>query len=191
MPARISSGCARRGGPSEPDRPGLALRHSLTHILPYRPEQMFDLVGDVETYPQFVPWVTALRTWNAHTAADGAEVLDAEAQVGFAFLREKFATRVRCDASARTVSVDLLYGPFRRLQNVWRFSPHPAGTQVDFLIDFEFKSRLLDGLLAVNMQRAVERLVNCFEARAATLYGQDAVSASSPPGLPAGDPTGR
>jgi coenzyme Q-binding protein COQ10 len=150
------------------------LRHSLTHILPYAPEQMFNLVGDVEAYPQFVPWLTALRTWNAHSAADGAEVLDAEAQVGFAFLKEKFATRVRRDAKAGTVSVDLLYGPFRRLQNVWKFLPHPTGTQVEFLIDFEFKSRLLDGLLAANMHRAVGKLVSCFEARAAELYGAPA-----------------
>jgi coenzyme Q-binding protein COQ10 len=148
------------------------LRHSLTHILPYKPDQMLELVGDVDAYPQFVPWITALKTWNLHTAPNGARVLDAEAQVGFAFLKEKFATRVARDAAAGTVSVDLLYGPFRRLENVWTFSPHPTGTQVDFIIDFEFKSRLLDGLLAANMHRAVERLVACFEARAADLYGQ-------------------
>ena len=167
MPARISSGCARPGGPRKPRR----LRHELTHILLYTPAQMFDLVGDVEAYPQFVPWITALKTWNAHTAPDGASVVDAEAQVGFSFLKEKFATRVRRDAAAGTVSVDLLYGPFRRLHNVWRFSSHPSGTQVDFLIEFEFRSRLLEGLLAANMHRAIDKLVACFEARAAALYG--------------------
>ena len=132
---------------------------------------MLDLVGDVDAYPRFVPWITALKTWNTHTAANGATVLDAEAQVGFAFLKEKFATRVVRDAAAGTVSVDLLYGPFRRLHNVWRFLPHPTGTQVDFIIDFEFKSRLLDTLLSANMHRAIDRLVDCFEARAAALYG--------------------
>ena len=147
------------------------MRHTLTHILPYRPEQMLDLVGDVEAYPQFVPWIVALRTWNAHTAADGAQVVDAEAQVGFAFLKEKFATRVRRDAAANMVSVDLLYGPFRRLHNVWIFLPHPTGTQVEFLIEFEFNSRLLESLLAANMHRAIDKLVACFEARAAALYG--------------------
>ena len=132
---------------------------------------MLDLVGDVDAYPQFVPWITALKTWNAHTTADGATVLDAEAQVGFAFLKEKFATRVVRDAAAGTVSVDLLYGPFRRLHNVWSFSPHPTGTQVDFVIDFDFKSRRLDTLLSANMHRAIDKLVDCFEARAAALYG--------------------
>jgi coenzyme Q-binding protein COQ10 len=145
----------------------------LTHILPYSPEQMFDLVGDIEAYPQFVPWITALKTWNAHKAPDGAKVVDAEAQVGFSFLKEKFATRVRKDTATKTVSVGLLYGPFRQLNNSWKFSPHPTGTQVDFIIDFEFKSRLLDGLLAANMHRAIDKLVACFEARAKTLYGPE------------------
>ena len=147
------------------------MRHCLTHILPYSPEQMFDLVGDIESYPQFVPWITALKTWNAQVALDGAMMVDAEAQVGFSFLKEKFATRVRKDEATKTVSVALLYGPFRRLNNSWQFLPHPTGTQVEFIIDFEFKSRLLDGLLAANMHRAIEKLVACFEARAATLYG--------------------
>jgi coenzyme Q-binding protein COQ10 len=131
---------------------------------------MLDLVGDVDAYPQFVPWITALKTWNAHTAANGATVLDAEAQVGFAVLTERFATRVTRDAAAGTVSVELLYGPFRHLRNVWTFLPHPTGTQVDFMIDFEFKSRLLDALLSANMHRAIDKLVACFEARAAALY---------------------
>lgn len=148
------------------------MRHSLTHILPYRPDQMLALVGDVDAYPRFVPWITALKTWNQHTSSSGAQILDAEAQVGFAFLKEKFATRVTRDPAEGTVSVDLLYGPFKRLQNLWRFSPHPMGTQVDFSIDFEFKSKLLDRLLAANMHHAIERLVACFEARAAELYGQ-------------------
>ncbi len=148
------------------------MRHSLTHILPYRPDQMLALVGDVDAYPQFVPWITALKTWNQHTVGGDVQILDAEAQVGFAFLKERFATRVTRDPAAGTVSVELLYGPFKRLQNMWRFSPHLTGTQVDFFIDFEFKSKLLDGLLAANMHRAIERLVACFEARAAELYGQ-------------------
>ncbi len=171
------------------------MRHTLTHILPYAPEQMFDLVGDVEAYPQFVPWIIALRTWNAHATPDGVQIVDAEAQVGFAFLKEKFATRVRRDPSARTVAVELLYGPFRRLTNLWKFSPHPSGTQVDFLIDFEFKSRLLDGLLAANLHRAVDKLVACFEARAAELYPTaptaEPVSPSALPDLPRDDPQDR
>jgi coenzyme Q-binding protein COQ10 len=145
-------------------------RHVVTRVLPYAPEQLFALVGDVEAYPSFVPWITAMRTWNGRV--DGSvSTVDAEAQVGFSFLREKFATRVRRDAAALTVDVSLLYGPFKRLSNQWRFSPHATGTTVEFVIDFAFKSRVLDALLAANLDRAANTLIGCFEARAAAIHG--------------------
>jgi coenzyme Q-binding protein COQ10 len=145
-------------------------RHVVNRVLPYAPEQLFTRVGDVDAYPQFVPWITAMRTWNGRV--DGpVSTIDAEAQVGFSFLREKFATRVRRDAAALTVDVSLLYGPFKRLSNQWRFKPHELGTTVEFVIDFAFKSRVLDTLLAANLDRAVHTLIGCFEARAAAIYG--------------------
>lgn len=145
-------------------------RHVVTRVLPYAPEQLFTLVGDVEAYPQFVPWITAMRTWNGRV--DGpVRTVDAEAQVGFSFLREKFATRVRRDAAALSVDVSLLYGPFKRLSNQWRFEPHALGASVEFIIDFAFKSRVLDALLAANLDRAAHTLIGCFEARAAAIYG--------------------
>jgi coenzyme Q-binding protein COQ10 len=144
-------------------------RHVVTRVLPYAPEQLFTLVGDVEAYPSFVPWITGMRTWNAHGSGDVSS-LDAEAQVGFSFLREKFATRVRRDRADLSVTVSLLYGPFKRLSNQWRFSPHPDGATIDFVIDFAFKSKLLDAMLAANMDKAVDKLIACFEARAAQLY---------------------
>jgi coenzyme Q-binding protein COQ10 len=142
-------------------------------VLPYAPEQLFTLVGDVEAYPQFVPWITAMRTWNGRADAQVSTV-DAEAQVGFSFLREKFATRVRRDASALTVDVSLLYGPFKRLSNQWRFVPHETGTTVEFAIDFAFKSKLLDAMLAANLDRAANTLIGCFEDRARVIYGPKA-----------------
>lgn len=145
-------------------------RHVVTRVLPYAPEQLFTLVGDVEAYPQFVPWITAMRTWNGRADAQVSTV-DAEAQVGFSFLREKFATRVRRDASALSVDVSLLYGPFKRLSNQWRFLPHEAGTSVEFVIDFAFKSKLLDAMLAANLDRAANTLIGCFEDRARVIYG--------------------
>jgi coenzyme Q-binding protein COQ10 len=147
------------------------LRHSLTRILPYQPRQLFDLVGDVDRYPEFVPWVTRLRSWNRRADAEGVTLLDAEAEVRFAIVHERFATRVRLDALALTIDVDLISGPFRQLKNRWRFAPHPEGCELTFEIDFEFRSRLLHALLAANFQRAVERLVRCFEDRAQALYG--------------------
>jgi coenzyme Q-binding protein COQ10 len=147
------------------------LRHRLTRELPYAPDQLFELVGDVKAYPEFVPWITSMRVWNRQEVAPGIDSVDADAAVGFAFLTERFSTRVRRDANTHEIAVSLIRGPFRRLDNRWRFSPHARGTLVEFSIDFEFKSRLLEALLAANLSRAVERLIACFEARARALYG--------------------
>jgi coenzyme Q-binding protein COQ10 len=168
MPAKTSRACAR---PDPPRRTPDALRHGLTRILPYEPRQLFDLVGDVERYPEFVPWVTSLRAWNRRPDGEGATLMDAEADVGFSIIRERFATRVRLDEPHLAIDVELISGPFRRLQNRWRFTPHPKGCELRFDIDFEFKSRLLEALLAANFHLAVARLVGCFEARAKRLYG--------------------
>jgi coenzyme Q-binding protein COQ10 len=126
----------------------------------------------VTRYPEFVPWITSMRTWNARGAGGGVETLDAEAGVGFSFLKERFSTRVRRDAPERQIDVSLLAGPFKRLANRWRFEDAGEGqTRVEFDIDFQFKSRLLEALLAANFAHAVERLMDCFEDRAKALYG--------------------
>jgi coenzyme Q-binding protein COQ10 len=142
------------------------LRHHVEKVLPYTPDQLFRLVGDVTRYPEFVPWITSMRTWNAYQ-----DSVDAEAGVGFAFLKERFATRVRRDAAERQIDVSLISGPFKRLENRWRFLGEGEGTRVVFDIDFQFKSRLLEGLLAANFGHAVDRLIGCFEAEAKRLYG--------------------
>ncbi|MEW5684206.1 MAG: SRPBCC family protein [Pseudomonadota bacterium] len=147
------------------------MHHHVSRVLPYTPDQLFALVGDVESYPQFVPWITSMRTWNKREITEAANSLDAEAGVGFSFLKERFATRVRRDAANRQIDVNLLSGPFRRLTNRWRFIEDPAGTRIEFDIDFQFKSRLLEGLLSANFHHAVERLMGCFEDRAKALYG--------------------
>ncbi len=140
-------------------------------MLPYSPEQLFALVGDVALYPEFVPWITSMAVANQHDAAPGVTELDAEAGVSFAVFSGQFSTRVRRDANTREITVSLLNGPFRRLENRWRFEPHASGALVHFYIDFEFASKLLDGLLAANMDHAVRRLIACFEGRARALYG--------------------
>lgn len=128
-------------------------------------------MGDIVAYPEFVPWITAMRTWNARAVGEGIDTVDAEAGVGFSFLKERFSTRVTRDARAHQIDVSLLSGPFRRLSNRWRFHADPGGTRVEFDIDFLFKSRILETLLAANFHHAVDRLMGCFEARARILYG--------------------
>jgi coenzyme Q-binding protein COQ10 len=152
----------------------------VTRILPYRPEQLFDLIADVEDYPEFLPWVSSLRAWNRTEGPDGIKSLDAEAKVGFAIVRETFGTRVKLDPRSRTIEVGLLYGPFKRLRNKWRFLPDAKGTRVEFEIDFEFKSRLLDAILAANLRHAADRLIGCFEAQARKLYGTAGSAAPAP-----------
>jgi coenzyme Q-binding protein COQ10 len=155
------------------------VQHHVSKILPYAPDQLFRLVGDVAAYPEFVPWLTSMRTWNLRTLGDGIEAIDAEAGVGFSFLKEKFATRVRRDAHNRQIDVHLLSGPFRKLDNRWRFLDAGHGaTRVEFDIHFVFKSRLLETLLRANFAHAVDKLIGCFEARARTLYGQAEAAAA-------------
>jgi coenzyme Q-binding protein COQ10 len=147
------------------------LRHTLTRRLPYQPEQLFELVGAVELYPEFVPWVSDMRVFNRRAAGEGVTLLDAKAQVGFSIIHESFSTRVRLDTPGLAVDADLLSGPFRRLETRWRFSQREGGSELSFVIDFEFRSRLLHTLLAANFERAVARLIGCFERRAQALYG--------------------
>jgi coenzyme Q-binding protein COQ10 len=140
----------------------------------------------VEAYPKFLPWVSSMRTWNRSSPAEGMRTFDAEAKVGFAFVRETFATRVRLDEKDRLIDVSLLYGPFKRLKNGWRFAPsETGGTKIEFDIDFEFKSKLFDALLAANLRRAADRLIACFEGRARALYGSPALEAAAAPVKPA------
>jgi coenzyme Q-binding protein COQ10 len=148
-----------------------AHRHRVVHVLPYRPEQLFQLVGEISLYPEFVPWITSMRLRNPRTEGP-ISWIDAEAGVGFSFLKERFSTRVRRDEQALIIEVGLLSGPFKQLENRWSFLPQPAGCEVVFEIAFEFKSRMLDALLAANFNRAVDKLIGCFEARAETLFGK-------------------
>ncbi len=147
------------------------MRHVLTRRLPYSADQLFDLVADVEAYPRFLPWVTRLTIVKREPADAGIDVIDAEAHVSFAFVRERFSTRVRLDRAGHAIDVSLISGPFRRLENHWRFGEASGGADLRFEIDFEFRSRMLAALLAANMHRAVRRLIACFEDRARRLYG--------------------
>jgi len=145
--------------------------HRVTRILPYAPHQLAELVADVDAYPRFVKWVTAMRVWNRREEAPGIRVFDAEAAVGFSFLKERFATWVRHDTNAPSVEVGLLRGPFRHLKNRWDFHPVPEGTRLEFVIDFAFRSPLLNAALQANFDRAVSALIASFEAEARRRYG--------------------
>ncbi len=155
-------------------------RYHVVRVLPYAPDALFALVGDVARYPEFVRWITRLEAAPPQETAPGVSVLDAEARVGFSFLTEQFSTRVKRDANRRQIDVSLLKGPFKHLYNRWRFLPHPSGTEVIFDIEFEFRSKLLDAMLKANFASAVEKLIGSFEDRAKVLYGEGTTSSVRP-----------
>lgn len=141
--------------------------HTENRVLPYRPEQVFALVADVEKYPEFLPWCVACRKTKAYE--DGFE---ADLAIGFKMVREKFTSRVTLFDPDR-IEVAYKKGPFRELSNTWKFNPIDGGekTEVDFHLAFEFRSRVLQKLIGVLFEEAVHRMVAAFESRAEDLYG--------------------
>ena len=140
--------------------------HSENRILPYTPEQIFALVADVERYPEFLPWCVACRI----TARPSPTEFIADLAVGFKMVREQFTSRVTLTPNERIV-VSYLKGPFQHLENQWQFAPADGGTRVDFALQFEFRSALLQTLIGALFEEAVRRMVTAFEARARKLYG--------------------
>ena len=130
---------------------------------------MYAAVADVERYPEFLPWCSALRVKKRHTEG-GEEVLLAEMVVGFRALRERYTSRVVLNPAERTISVTQTEGVFSHLKNTWRFSPEGAGCRVEFAIEFEFKSRLLGAVAGQAFAHVMTRMSESFEARAKHLW---------------------
>jgi coenzyme Q-binding protein COQ10 len=139
--------------------------HAEERVLPYTPKQLFDLVADIERYPEFLPWCVGARIKERRP-----DLVVADLIIGFRMFRERFTSRVSLDPPER---IDVAYaeGPFRHLNNHWSFLPDPGGCRVGFFVDFEFQSRLLQRLIEVLFGEAVRRMVGAFEKRARDLYG--------------------
>lgn len=144
--------------------------HAESKLVPYRPEQLFDLVADVGKYPKFLPWCVGARV-RSQTPEESV----ADLTIGFGPFRETFTSRVTLDRPRRVV-VKYENGPFRYLNNQWDFSPRGSGTEVAFFVDFEFRSRLLQAAIGVVFNEAVRRMVRAFLKRARDVYGPVAVS---------------
>ena len=140
--------------------------------MPYTAQQMYDLVADVKSYPQFLPWVVACRVREEREIPEGTQV-DADLIVSFKVFRESFLSRVTMKPVPMTIDVEYLEGPFKYLVNNWRFEPRAdGGCTVHFFVDFEFKSRILQAAIGVVFNEAMRRIVGAFEARAGELYGK-------------------
>ena len=143
--------------------------HAERRVLPFTQQQVYDLVADIERYPEFLPWCLGART----RRRDG-NVLLSDMVIGFRMFRERFTSRVVLTPHSR-IDVSYIDGPLKYLRNRWEFVALPDGTcRVDFHVEFEFRSRLLQRLIGALFHEAVRRMVVSFEARAANLYGAPA-----------------
>jgi len=140
--------------------------HAEKRVLPYTPQQLFELVADVEKYPEFLPWCIGLRIREKQD-----DLVVADMIIGYKMFRERFTSRVEINRPDR-INVKYAEGPFKYLDNHWVFGSHDdGGCLLDFYVDFEFRSSLLQHAINVVFNKAVQKMVGAFEARAKELYG--------------------
>lgn len=145
-------------------------KYETTRRVRHSPEQMFALVADVEKYPQFLPMCEALSV-RSKKERDGVTMLIADMTVGYKALRETFTSNVVLKPAENIIDVSYVDGPFRYLDNRWRFEAMPdGGTAVHFFIDYEFKSRILGAMMGAMFDRAFRMFAEAFEKRADEIY---------------------
>jgi len=134
---------------------------------------MFNLVADVERYPEFVPLCSALKVRQRTEAEDGVETVVADMTVSFKLVRESFRSRVTLDKPKLQILVEYLQGPFSHMQNRWTFKPTgEQSCEIEFYIDYEFRSRMLGMLMGSMFDAAFRRFATAFETRADRVYGR-------------------
>jgi coenzyme Q-binding protein COQ10 len=150
--------------------------HKEIRVVPHSPKQLYQLVADIETYPEFLPWCVAARIYTRELAADG-ELVTADMVIGFKMFRERVRSKVTlhppdADETGGRIDVEYIQGPLKYLQNHWVFLPVPGGgCEIDFFVDFEFRSRLLQKIVGALFHEAVSRMVAAFERRATAQFG--------------------
>jgi coenzyme Q-binding protein COQ10 len=145
--------------------------HSETRALPYTAQQMYDLVADVERYPEFLPWTAAARI-RSRTQDGEAEVMLADLVISFKVFRERFGSRVVLHPATRQIDTEYLDGPFKYMKSNWAFADTSTGCDVQFHVDFEFRNAILQKVIGVVFNEAMHRVVAAFEKRAAALHGR-------------------
>ena len=137
----------------------------------FTPEQMFALVADVPSYPEFVPYCVGARVQETRMLDNGHQIMLADLRVVYKMIRETYTSEVDLDPQNLTIFVAQQDGPFRRLENRWQFEPREGGCFIKFYLDFDFRAPLLRRVIQPLMGRAVDKFVAAFEARAHQLYG--------------------
>jgi coenzyme Q-binding protein COQ10 len=147
-------------------------RFNSVRPVPFSADEMFALVADVEKYPLFVPLCESLTVHGRESAPDGTGSITATMGIGYKAIREQFTTLVALDPAARAIVVRHKNGPFRRLENVWGFTPQgEQSCDVHFAIDYEFSSPLLAVIMGAVFDKAFRRFAEAFEERATVVYG--------------------
>jgi len=148
-------------------------RRLVNHSAP----QMFDLVADVERYPEFVPLCSALKVRQRTAKPDGTEIIICDMTVSFKLVREAFTSRVTLDRANLKILVEYLQGPFSNLENRWTFEPKSeTSCDVGFYLAYEFKSRMLAMLMGTMFDTAFKRFASAFEKRADMIYGRPGIA---------------
>jgi coenzyme Q-binding protein COQ10 len=172
MPAMISPGCKRPGQRCPAERQEMP-RFSSKRRVHHTAQRMFDLVADVERYPEFVPLCQALKIRQRSPQPDGTEIVVADMTVSFKLVRESFTSRVTLDRANLKIMVEYLKGPFSNLENRWTFEPRSeTDCDVGFFLSYEFKSRMLAMLMGTMFDAAFQRFAAAFEKRADVVYGK-------------------
>lgn len=144
--------------------------HQDSRVLPYTAEQMYSLVADVASYPQFLPWCSGARIRSV-IPIDGGDEMLADLVISFKVFRERFGSRVRLFPEQKLIETEYLDGPFKYLKSHWKFKDlESGGCEVQFFVDFEFKNIILQKLIGVVFNEAMQRIVKAFESRAKQLY---------------------
>lgn len=145
---------------------------STTRRVAHSAADMFDLVADIEHYPDFVPLCRSLSVRKRTTAGDGKEVIVADMTIAYKIVRETFTSRVTLDRQKLEILVEYLEGPFQKMNNRWSFRPGGEGAcEVEFFIIYEFRSRTLGVLMGSVFDAAFRRFASAFERRADVVYG--------------------
>jgi coenzyme Q-binding protein COQ10 len=144
--------------------------HSETRELPYSATQMYDLVADVANYPEFLPWTAAARIRRRDDRGDHT-LMDADLVISFKVFRERFTSRVLLWPARKRIDTEYLDGPFKYMKSDWHFEETETGCKVHFHVDFEFRNAILQGIIGIVFNEAMQRVVRAFEKRANDLYG--------------------
>lgn len=153
--------------------------HSEQQFSPYSPKQLFAMVADVEKYPEFLPWCRAARILSRSVIPAQAGILNdnkeeflGELIISFAHITESYTSKVTLNPEAGIIDVVMVKGPFEHLTNHWKFTAIEGGTNIDFALDFKFRSKMLEKLIGGLFSRATAKMVDAFKTRADALYGK-------------------